>query len=147
MELRQVELEEIESVLALIDQYERPTSRRPTHERTKEIYAAIKESGGCVVGAFGEGDNLVGTCTVNVCPNLSWSGRPYAIIENVIVARDHRKKGIGSAILQYATSFARQAGCYKVALMTGSKDPATHRFYESAGFSAGKQGYQVRFNA
>jgi GNAT superfamily N-acetyltransferase len=103
------------------------------------------KGGGCVVAAFAA-DGMVGTCTVNLCANLSWSGWPYAIIENVIVSRHHRNQGIGKAILQYATDFARQAGCYKVALMTGSRDPAVHRFYESAGFSASKQGYQVRFN-
>ena len=147
MEVRQLELGEIEYVLALIDQYDRPMSERPARERINGNYAAIKESGGCVIGALGEGDKLLGTCTVNVCPNLSWSGRPYAIIENVIVAEGHRGQGIGKAVLQYATDFARRAGCYKVALMTGSKDPAIHRFYGSAGFSASKQGYQVRFNA
>ncbi|MBT2773644.1 GNAT family N-acetyltransferase [Halomonas sp. ISL-60] len=146
MEIRQVEQKEIEGVLDLIDEYDRPRSPRPSDEEVRSIYNAILESGGCVFGAFSTGD-MVGTCTVNVCANLSWSGRPYAIIENVIVSRSHRNQGIGKAILEYATDFAQQAGCYKAALMTGSKEPATHRLYESAGFSASKQGYQIRFNA
>lgn len=146
MEIRQVEKREIEGVLDLIDEYDRPLSPRPSNDDISTIYNAIVQSGGCVVGAFSSGV-IVGTCTVNVCANLSWSGRPYAIVENVIVSRSQRKRGIGKAILAYATEFAQQAGCYKAALMTGSKEPATHRFYESAGFSASKQGYQVRFNA
>lgn len=99
-----------------------------------------------MVGAFAV-DDMVGTCAINSCANLSWSGRPYAVIENVIVSLAYRNRGIGKAILQYTTEFAQQAGCYKVVLMTGSNDPAIHRFYKSAGFSASKQGYQVRFNA
>lgn len=146
MEIRQVEGREIGGVLDLIDEYDRPLSPRLTDDDILTVYNAILQSGGCVVGAFSEG-GMVGTCTVNVCANLSWSGRPYAIIENVIVSKDHQNQGIGKSILQYATDFARQIGCYKAALMTGSKDPSTHRFYESAGFSARKQGYQVRFNA
>jgi len=146
MEIRQVERREIVGVLDLIDEYDRPRSPRPTDEDILTVYSSILQSGGCVVGAFCD-EGMVGTCTVNVCANLSWSGRPYAIIENVIVSKDHRDQGIGKAILQYATDFSRKGGCYKAALMTGSKDPAIRRFYESAGFSASKQGYQVRFNA
>lgn len=92
MEVRQVQLEEIEGVQALIDQYERPTAQRPGPEQIKEIYARIVGSGGCIIGAFKEREQLLGTCTVNICPNLSWSGRPYGIIENVIVDLDHRNQ-------------------------------------------------------
>jgi len=147
MEVRRVEQEEIGKVLALIDQYDRPTTQHPGPKRIKEIYTAIVASGGCIVGAFGEGEQLLGTCTVNICPNLSWSGRPYGMIENVVVSVDHRNLGIGKKILSYAVAYAEQAGCYKAALMSGSKDPAVCKFYESAGFSPSKQGYQVRFNA
>ncbi|WP_414727640.1 GNAT family N-acetyltransferase [Vreelandella titanicae] len=70
-------------------------------------------------------NGMMGTCTVNMCANLNWSGRPHAIIENVIVSKDHRKQRIGKANLRCAIDFAQQAGCYKAALMTRSKDPAT----------------------
>ena len=145
MEIRQIDQAEIEGVLDLIDEYDRPRSTRPSEAEVRAIYASILQCGGCIVGAFST-EGIVGTCTVNLCANLSWSGRPYAIIENVIVSRAYRNQGVGKDILQYATNFALQAGCYKVALMTGSKDPATHSFYKSAGFSPGKQGYQIRFN-
>ncbi len=98
------------------------------------------------MGAFLDG-KIIGTCTVNLCANLSWSGRPYAIIENVIVAPDHRGKGIGTAILHFAQNFAQESGCYKVALMTGSRKPETLKFYEGAGFSGNKTGFQKRFSA
>ncbi|WP_123637843.1 GNAT family N-acetyltransferase [Marinimicrobium koreense] len=106
MEVRQVELAEIEGLLALIDEYDRPISSRPSQGRIRDIYTAIRRSGGCIVGAFTEEGNLLGTCTLNVCPNLSWSGRPYAIIENVIVAANYRNQGIGKQILSYAKACA-----------------------------------------
>lgn len=146
MEIRKVDKTELVSVLDLIDEYDRVPSPRPADEELRRIFGSILHSGGCVVGAFTD-DGMVGTCTVNMCANLSWSGRPYVIIENVIVSKAHRKQSIGKAILKYAIEFAQQAGCYKAALMTGSKDPATHRFYESSGFSPSKQGYQIRFDA
>jgi GNAT superfamily N-acetyltransferase len=47
---------------------------------------------------------------------------------------DHRNQGHGKAVLVQALSFAWSVGCYKVMLLTGSKDQATLQFYESAGF-------------
>jgi GNAT superfamily N-acetyltransferase len=146
MEVRKVTLNELTGVLDLIDQYDRPVSTRPSATALARIFASIQQAGGAVVGAFVDG-KLVGTCTVNMCANLSWSGRPYAIIENVIVAPAERGKGIGKAVLQYAQHFAHEAGCYKVALMTGSKKPETLKFYEGAGFRADKIGFQRRFGA
>lgn len=146
MEIRQVKETEVKGVLDLIDEYDRPKAPRPSAEAIQAIYASILQSGGCVVGVF-TGSDLVGSCTVNVCSNLSWSGRPYAIIENVVVSKAYRSQGLGKALLEYSKNFAQRADCYKVALLTGSRDPATHKFYVSAGFSDNKQGYQIRFNA
>jgi hypothetical protein len=45
----------------------------------------------------------------------------------------------------YSQLPAWAAGCYKVMLMTGPKDPATHAFYRSCGLSADtKTAYAVR---
>ena len=146
MQIRKVTLSEIGGVLELIDLFDRPVSPRPSGTALEEIFGKIQQAGGAVVGAFLEG-KIIGTCTVNLCANLSWSGRPYAIIENVIVAPSHQGKGIGKAVLNFAQNFAQESGCYKVALMTGSKKPETLKFYEEAGFSGNKTGFQRRFGA
>lgn len=49
---------------------------------------------------------------------------------------DFRRRGLGTALLEHVLSFAWQAGCYKVMLMTGRKDEGTFAFYEAAGFNA-----------
>jgi GNAT superfamily N-acetyltransferase len=145
MQIREVTKDELNSVLALIDQFNRPISPRPSSDLLQGILESIRLTGGTVVGAF-EQEEIVGTCTVNLCANLSWSGRPYAIIENVIVDSNYRRQGVGSALLLFARNFAQNAGCYKVALMTGSKRLETMRFYENAGFVGNKTGFQARFS-
>lgn len=57
--------------------------------------------------------NLVGTCYLNLIPNLSRVGRPYAVIENVVVTSNLRSRGIGKALLKYALARAWERGCYK----------------------------------
>jgi GNAT superfamily N-acetyltransferase len=86
----------------------------------------------------------VATCTLIVIPNLTRGGKPYGLIENVVTHVGYRGRGYGTRILHAAVAAAWDAGCYKVMLMTGSKQPSTLRFYESAGFEQTKTGFQMR---
>jgi GNAT superfamily N-acetyltransferase len=89
-------------------------------------------------------DAVVTTCTLIVIPNLTRGGAPYALIENVVTDAQHRKQGYGKVILKTAISTAWRHDCYKVMLLTGSRDPATLRFYEEVGFEQSKTGFQAR---
>jgi GNAT superfamily N-acetyltransferase len=88
----------------------------------------------------------VSTCMLVVCPNFSRSGRPFALIENVVTHREHRKLGYGRKIVRRAIDMARQRGCYRVTLMTGSRREETLRFYETAGMRRDtKTAFEARF--
>ena len=88
---------------------------------------------------------LVSTCNLTIVPNLTRSARPYGLIENVVTHPEYRRRGIGTQVLQYALNIAWKRGCYKVMLLTGSKNEATLRFYEQAGFVRGeKTGFVAR---
>jgi GNAT superfamily N-acetyltransferase len=89
-------------------------------------------------------DAVVATCTLIVIPNLTRGGASYAFVENVVTDAQHRKRGYGKAILQAAITTAWRHDCYKVMLLTGSRDPATLRFYQEAGFEQSKTGFQAR---
>ncbi|NKE47942.1 GNAT family N-acetyltransferase [Roseomonas frigidaquae] len=79
----------------------------------------------------------VASCTLVIVPNLTRGGRSYGVIENVVTHAAHRQRGLGHAVLQAALDAAWAAGCYKVMLASGSKQEATLRFYEAAGFTRG----------
>jgi len=98
----------------------------------------------CLIIGGWHARSLVTTCTVFVLPNLTRSGRPYALIENVVTDEALRGRGFGKQILSYATDHAFDHGCYKVMLMTGSTTPQTLSFYQSAGFTQNKTGFQKR---
>lgn len=85
---------------------------------------------------IGEIDHkLISSCVMIIVPNLTQKQRPYALIENVITDDDYRKRGYGTAILNYAKDIAVRENCYKLMLLTGSKDPATLNFYEQSGYN------------
>jgi ribosomal protein S18 acetylase RimI-like enzyme len=69
-----------------------------------------------------------------ITPDLTRGCRPYGLIENVVTHAAHRRRGYGRQVLAHALSDAGQHGCCKVMLMTGRKDEAIYRFYESLGF-------------
>lgn len=39
--------------------------------------------------------NLCAMATPHILPNVTWAGRPYAVIENVVTARQNRGHGLG----------------------------------------------------
>jgi GNAT superfamily N-acetyltransferase len=82
-----------------------------------------------------EDGRVVATAYLNVIPNLTRGGAPYAVIENVVVDETLRGRGIGKRLMAATVREAWAAGCYKIMLMTGSRNPATHAFYRSCGFS------------
>ena len=61
-------------------------------------------------------DKLICTCALAVIPNLTRSGRPYGLIENVVTHCDYRGLGYGKQILSHAINHAWGQGCYKVML-------------------------------
>ena len=79
---------------------------------------------------------LVSSCVLLVVPNLTRGQRPYALVENVVTHADYRKQDLASAVLNFAKEIATQRNCYKIMLMTGTKEAATLRFYERAGYNS-----------
>ncbi len=78
---------------------------------------------------------IVSSCVLIIIPNLTHNQQPYALIENVITQEDCRNKGYASQLLAYAKEMAIKANCYKVMLMTGSRQESTLNFYEKAGYN------------
>lgn len=82
-----------------------------------------------------ENGKIVSSCVCVIIANLTHNQQPYAFIENVITDATYRKKGLATACLNYAKDIAIKENCYKMMLLTGSKDESTLKFYEQAGYN------------
>ena len=143
VEVRPLPARDLPLAMDLIYEFEMAEVKKLRENDVRSIYSKIISAGGAVFGAY-RGSNIVGTCTLNVCANLSWSGRPYGIVENIIVTKSERNKGIGKSLLLFARRMAESKNCYKVALMTKASDSDSDSFYRSAGFSSDEVGRQRR---
>ena len=86
---------------------------------------------------------IVGTAVLIVIPNLSHRGRPWAVVENVVVDETERGAGHGERLMRYALEEARRAGCYKLSLTSNKERPEAHRFYRRLGFRATHEGFRI----
>ena len=145
VEVRPLPAKDLPLAMGLIYEFEMSEVKKLRENDVRSIYSKIIAAGGAVFGAY-RGSEIVGTCTLNICANLSWSGRPYGIVENIIVSKNERGKGVGKSLLLFARRMAESKNCYKVAMMTSQKDPDTISFYRSAGFANDKIGSQQGAN-
>ena len=111
-------------------------------DETQPVFAEITALPGHELLVAEENGAVVGTVVVLVVPNLSHGARPWAIVENMVVDGRYHRRGIGRLLMEYAIACARQAGCYKVQLLSNKKRRQAHRFYRSLGFEASAHGFR-----
>ena len=143
LQLRSAERSDLKSLLELYRQLH-PADPILSTKDAEQIFERFQHYSGSAILVGFSGLALVTTCALVVVPNLTRGGAPYAVIENVVTDIEHRRKGYGRAVLKEAIAAAWRLGCYKVTLLTGSKNPATLRFYQDCGFEQSKTGFQVR---
>lgn len=79
---------------------------------------------------------IVSSCVCVIIPNLTRNVRPYAFVENVVTHLECRGKGYATECLKYAREIAKNQNCYKMMLLTSSKEQKTLNFYENAGYNS-----------
>ena len=87
-----------------------------------------------------------GTLTLYVLPNLSHGGRPFALVESVVVDERAQGSGYGRLLMERAEALVRAAGCYKIALTSNRKRDGAHRFYERLGYAPSHHGFTKYFD-
>ncbi|SFS03953.1 GNAT family N-acetyltransferase [Anaeromicropila populeti] len=82
------------------------------------------------------GGKIVSSCVCVIIPNLTRNVRPYAFIENVVTHEDYRGKGYATDCLNYAKKISEKNKCYKMMLLTGSRESNILSFYKKVGYNS-----------
>lgn len=133
--VREIEKDDLEGLLRLYMQLH----NNPLPEKTAEllqIWDTIFQDENHHVIVAEENGKIVSSCVCVIIPNLTHNQQPYAFIENVITDEKFRKRGLATQCLNYAKEIAIKENCYKMMLLTGSKEISTLDFYRKAGYNS-----------
>jgi L-amino acid N-acyltransferase YncA len=115
----------------------------PSPNEVQKVVDAISAMTGYELLVAEEDGTVVGTMVLLIVPNLSHRALPWATVENVIVDNRYRRRGIGRILMDYAIDRARQAGCYKIQLISNKKRLEAHNFYQEMGFETSVYGFRL----
>ena len=134
--IRDLRSQDLAQLLALYDEHLHSADEpRPEAARVDALWRQIEDDPALhYLGAF-DGERMVASCCAAVVPNLTRGCRPWAVIENVVCHADYRRRGLASDVIRAMLERCREAGVYKVMLMSAAhRGESVHAFYEANGF-------------
>jgi GNAT superfamily N-acetyltransferase len=142
VELRGASRDDLPEILALLSQLHDRDAPLSIDDRLTSTFTDILSSPARIILVALLEDRLVGTLDLSVMANLTRAGRPWAVIENVVVDHDSRRRGVGRAMIDVAAEVAREVGCYKLQLVSHERRDAADALYRATGFTAPVRGYR-----
>jgi GNAT superfamily N-acetyltransferase len=129
---------DLPSILALYVEVE-DDGRVLSIEKARSIFARMQSYPDYKVYVAMLSGSIVGTFALLIMDNLAHMGALSGVVEDVVVHRDWRGKGVGKQMMRFAMDRCRERGCYKLALSSNLRREAAHRFYDALGFQ--RHGY------
>ncbi|MGZ4862461.1 MAG: N-acetyltransferase family protein [Halobacteriota archaeon] len=148
--VREATLDDLQCILELYAQLFSNTDQA-SENRTEllsahyEAFSEIKRSPDSYVFVAESAGAVVGTIAISMIPNLSHGGRPWAVIENVVVDERARKSSIGATLMRHAIDLAQARGCFRVILSSSVHREGSHKFYQRLGLGAFGYSFNMHF--
>ena len=133
--IREIVKDDLDGLLRLYMQLHNNPMPKKTVELLQIWDTIFKDKNHHVIVAE-ENGKIVSSCVCVIISNLTHNQQPYAFIENVITDEKCRKRGLATQCLNYAKKIAIKENCYKMMLLTGSKEKSTLDFYRKAGYNS-----------
>jgi GNAT superfamily N-acetyltransferase len=132
------------AVLVLLEELFEPPGAFPhgyTPDRGRAgLRAAIEHPDAGVLLALDDG-RIVGLASVYAdIQSIRFGKRCW--LQDLVTASTHRSRGVGRALLDAATEWARERGCTHLELSSGLGRKDAHRFYEREGMARGSYTFQ-----
>lgn len=142
MTIRDMEEGDIPRLAVIYEQFWGETS---DVEKMRRQFRKLENAETHIFLSAEEEGRLIGSVTGIVCGELYGQCAPFLVVENMIVDKDCRRQGAGSALLGELERRARSKGCSQMILVTESSRNDACGFYEAMGFPAGRnKGYKKK---
>ena len=140
--VRPATAEDLAAVLGLLAQLHPERPEVPPADDVGAVWTSMLAQPDRTVFVAELDGEVCGVADLMVVPNLTHDAQPWSIVENVVVDEPRRGRGIGRTLMDAVVRTARDAGAYKVQLLSADGRDA-HAFYEAIGFEPRAQGFRL----
>lgn len=106
MIVREATQEDHDAVIALM-QHLQPDDPELSRAASLPIFTEITNSTHFIITVAEKSNTIIGSCFINIIPNLTRRASPYGVIENVVTHPENRRQGVGKALINHALSLAK----------------------------------------
>jgi len=128
--IRLAKNQDLQAIVSLLLQLS-PSSDAVSYHRLELILEKIVNDENYYILVCEVDNKIIGTSSVFIRKNLSHNGRSVAYLENMVVDKKFRSKGVGGSIMESMISISKSNHCYKIILDCSIKNV---EFYEKLGF-------------
>lgn len=130
MEIRRFELKDLEEIFDVLNQL---YTGKLKYEKFNEIYKLkLNDPYSYYIVAI-ENNKIVGVLTAELQVKLHRENM-QCFVEDLVVDKEYRNRGIGKALLQNAIDYAKSKNCNVVELTTYLNNEKAIKFYEANDF-------------
>jgi LacI family transcriptional regulator len=116
----------------------------PTASYERAFAAITADSEHLLIAArSGTSTDVIATMQLSFIPGISRGGGTRLQIEAVLVDKDHRNSGLGTAMVTWALEEGRRRGAVLAQLTTATSREGTDRFYRRLGFEPTHVGFKI----
>lgn len=128
--------------------YEQGFESSPTDfEKMIKTYDSIKNDSNYNILCAKINGLIVGSVMGVSCFELFGECKPFMVVENVVVLKEYRKKGIAKRLMSSLEERARKLNCSMILFVSSAHRTGAHRLYESLGFGIDQvNGYRKRLH-
>ncbi len=129
---KSADLPRLVELLGILFESEAEFAANPEKQRAA-LQALLAEPGKGRIFVARDGRQVVAMASLLYTVSTAEGGKA-AIFEDLVVAPEHRKRGIGEALLRHVVAEARKEGVLRITLLTDMQNERAQAMYRRAGF-------------
>jgi GNAT superfamily N-acetyltransferase len=133
MQIREMIAEDISQLEQLYRQF---WGEESCVEAMNKQFHKLQERDSHIIISAIDNNKLIGSVMGVVCEELYGDCKPFLVLENMIVDKNYRNKGVGKALISELEKMATKRGCTQVIFVTERNRVDAIKFYESVGYSS-----------
>ena len=131
MKVRRLKADDLEALAGL---YKHFWQEESSLEKMQETFKKLEGNPNYILLCAEQQGNLAGSAMGIICDELYGECKPFMVVEDVVVDKDHRRCGIGTSLMRELEKYAAECKCSYIIFVTESERKEAHLFYESLGY-------------